>query len=236
MQATAKQELKNKLSFHCLVVIVDSKIRDKVNEFLNDSKVTIFYQMHGVGTVSSDFLNLCGLGGIHKSITLCFVPKAQTKIILAEMNQALQLHKKGTGIAVSIPVNGLQGWLYKLLASNVQEQVEEDFKKEVKKMSETITHAMILVTLNSGYSDDVMYTARAAGATGGTILKGLKCSPEEVATHFGIPIQEEQEIIAIVTPKDKKNDIMSAISKQHGISTPAHGIVLSLPVDGIMGL
>lgn len=236
MQDTAMQASKNRLSFHCLVVIVDSNIREKVNEFLNDSKIPIFYQMHGVGTVSSDFLNLCGLGGIHKSIILCFVPTEQTKMVLAELNQALQLHKKGTGIAVSIPVNALQGWMYKLLTSNIQEQAEVEFEKEVKKMSETITHAMILVTINSGYSDDVMYTARAAGATGGTILKGLKCSPEEVATHFGIPIQEEQEIIAIVVPKEKKNDIMAAISKQHGVATPAHGITLALPVDGIMGL
>ena len=134
MQDTAMQASKNRLSFRCLVVIVDSNIREKVNEFLNDSKIPIFYQMHGVGTVSSDFLNLCGLGGIHKSIILCFVPTEQTKMVLAELNQALQLHKKGTGIAVSIPVNALQGWMYKLLTSNIQEQAEVEFEKEVKKM------------------------------------------------------------------------------------------------------
>ena len=78
---------------------------------------------------------------------------------------------------------------------------------------------MILVTINQGYSDDVMYTARAAGATGGTILKGLRCSPEEVAKHFGMALQEEQEVLAIVVPKDKKTEIMTAISKQHGIDT-----------------
>lgn len=157
-------------------------------------------------------------------------------MILAEMNQALKLHKKGTGIAVSIPVSGLQGWLYKILNSDAQEQIQEQIEREVKKMSETITHAMILVTINPGYSDDVMYTARAAGATGGTILKGLRCSPVEVAKRFGIPVQDEQEIIAIVVPKEKRNDVMAAISKDHGITTPAHGITLSLPVDAIMGL
>lgn len=229
-------ELKKRLTYRCLVIIVDSKIRDKVNEFLTDSHIPIFYQMHGVGTVSSDFLNIFGLGDPHKSITFCFVPKERTTLLLAEMNQALQLHKKGTGIAVSIPVSGLQGWLYKLLNSNVQEQIQETIEKEVKKMSETITHAMILVTINQGYSDDVMYTARAAGATGGTILKGLRCNPAEVSKHFGLPIQEEQEIIAIVVPKEKRTEVMSAISKDHGISTPAHGIILSLPVDAIMGL
>ena len=72
-------------------------------------------------------------------------------------------------------------------------------------MSEPITHAMILVTINQGYSDAVMNTARAAGATGGTILKGLRCSPGKSAVIFGITIQEEQEIVAIVVPKDKKH-------------------------------
>lgn len=157
-------------------------------------------------------------------------------MLLAEMNQALQLHKRGTGIAVSIPLSGIQGWLYKVLGSGSLDSSEPEIEKEVKKMSETITHAMILVTINQGYSDDVMYTARAAGATGGTILKGLRCSPEEVAKHFGMALQEEQEVLAIVVPKDKKTEIMTAISKQHGIDTPAHGISFALPVDAIMGL
>ncbi len=228
--------MQNKTAFRCLVIIVDFNIREKLTEFLMDSKIPIYYQMHGIGTASSDFLNLCGLGDTHKAIMLCFVPKNRTKLLLAEMNQALQLHKKGTGIAISIPLNGMQGWLYKLINNADSEQTETELENEVKKMNDTITHAMILVTINHGYSDSVMCTARAAGATGGTILKGLRCSPTEVSTHFGIPLQDEQEIVAIVVPKDKKTDIMTAISSQHGIDTPAHAVAFSLPVDAIMGL
>lgn len=235
MQEMTMQDIKKRQAFRCLVIIVDSNIREKVTEFLSDSHIPIYFQMHGVGTVSSEFLNLCGLGDTHKSVTLCFISKKQTKLLLAEMNQALQLHKKGTGIAVCIPLNALQGWLYKLLVGNMQEQLEEN-ETEAKKMNESITHAMILVAINQGYSDDVMYTARTAGATGGTILRGLKCSPIEAATHFGLPLQEEQEVIAIVVPKEKRSAIMAAISKEHGISTPAHGITLSLPVDAMIGL
>ena len=192
--------------------------------------------MHGIGTASSEWLELCGLGSIQKSITLCFIPNERKKILLAEMNQALSLHKKGTGIAVSIPMNGMQGFLYKLLNEHTAESDRDDVEKEVKKMSETITHAIILVTINQGYSDAVMNTARAAGATGGTILKGLRCSPGKSAVIFGITIQEEQEIVAIVVPKDKKTEIMQAISSAHGMDSPAHGVAFSLPVDGIMGL
>ncbi len=231
-----KHNTPHKPTFRCLVIIVDTSIRSRLAEFLTDSNVPIYYQMHGIGTANSDFLNLCGLGDTNKTIMICFVPKHRTKMLLAEMNQALQLHKKGTGIAISIPLNGAQGWLYKLLSTTDPEQNELGLEHEVKKMSETITHAMILVTARHGYSDDIMRTARTAGATGGTILKGLRCSPAEVATHFGISLQDEQEIVAIVVPKEKKNEIMTAISNQHGINTPAQGIVLSLPVDAIMGL
>ncbi len=231
-----KHNTPHKPTFRCLVIIVDTSIRSRLAEFLTDSNVPIYYQMHGIGTANSDFLNLCGLGDTNKTIMICFVPKHRTKMLLAEMNQALQLHKKGTGIAISIPLNGAQGWLYKLLSTTDPEQNELGLEHEVKKMSETITHAMILVTAKQGYSDDIMRTARAAGATGGTILKGLRCSPAEVATHFGISLQDEQEIVAIVVPKEKKTEIMTAISNQHGINTPAQGIVLSLPVDAIMGL
>ncbi len=231
-----KHNTPHKPTFRCLVIIVDTSIRSRLAEFLTDSNVPIYYQMHGIGTANSDFLNLCGLGDTNKTIMICFVPKHRTRMLLAEMNQALQLHKKGTGIAISIPLNGAQGWLYKLLSTTDPEQNELGLEHEVKKMSETITHAMILVTAKQGYSDDIMRTARAAGATGGTILKGLRCSPAEVATHFGISLQDEQEIVAIVVPKEKKTEIMTAISNQHGINTPAQGIVLSLPVDAIMGL
>ena len=223
-------------AFRCIIIIVDYKIRERLVEFLADSHIPIHYQMHGIGTASSEFLNLCGLGDTHKSITVCFVPRPRTRMLLAEMNQALQLHKKGTGIAISVPVGGMQGWLYKLLEAGREEDGGEDTEREGKKMSETITHAMILVSINQGYSDDVICTARAAGATGGTILKGLKCSPTEAAQRFGISLQEEQEILVIVAPQDKKAQIMGAISREHGAASPAHGITVSLPVDAIMGL
>ena len=62
MQDHTMQHKKKMPAFRCLVIIIDSNIRDKLTEFLTDASIPIYYQMHGVGTVSSDFLNLCGLG------------------------------------------------------------------------------------------------------------------------------------------------------------------------------
>lgn len=227
-----------KPSFRCVVIIVDANIRDKVSEFMADSHIPIFYQMHGVGTASSEFLSLCGLGDTQKNITLCFVPTERTKSILAEMNHALRLHRKGTGIAISIPISGIPGFLFKIIDEPASDDIsgKMNTERDIKKMSETITHALILVTVSQGFSDDIMSTARAAGATGGTIMRGLRNRPEEVAKGFGISLQEEQEIVLIVVPQAKRTEILSAITAQHGPATPAHGIAISLPVDGIAGI
>ena len=88
----------------------------------------------------------------------------------------------------------------------------------------------------SGYSDDVVDAARNAGAKGGTVMKGRRRSSEQVSHHFGISMQEEQDFVMIVVPRDKKNETMAAITGVCGLGTDAHGIVLALPVDEVMGL
>ena len=53
---------------------------------------------------------------------------------------------------------------------------------------------------------------------------------------MGMPMQDEQDIAMIIIPRDKRQEIMSAISAKCGLKTPAQGIVLSLPVDETLGL
>lgn len=221
------------LAIRCVVIIIDTNSRTALTDFLDEAGISMYYQTHGIGTASSDFLNLCGLGDTRKTVVMCFVPKQRAHMLLAELNQALGLHRRGTGIAVSIPLGGLQGWMYKLFEGKEVRDMEQS---TTQNKQQKITHAMLLISVNQGYGEEVMRTARAAGATGGTILKGLRCLPDEAARHFGIPVQEEMEIISIVTPAGIRTEIMSAISAQHGINSPAHGIVTALPVDAISGL
>lgn len=95
---------------------------------------------------------------------------------------------------------------------------------------------LIIAIVNSGYSEKVMELARSAGATGGTILHGRGTGTEEAAKFFGITIQEEKEIILIVSQKEKKQAIMSNIASAVGIDTAGHGITFSLPVEDALGV
>ena len=92
---------------------------------------------------------------------------------------------------------------------------------------------LILAICNSGNADDVMSTAKEAGARGGTIIHA-RGSAQKDAEHFlGITIQPEKDVIMIIVDDNSKAPIMQAISKNHGIGTKSHTVTISLPVDDL---
>ena len=103
-------------------------------------------------------------------------------------------------------------------------------------MKETSNYTALWISVAGGYGDDVVEAARSAGAKGGTMIKGKRCGAESAAQYLGIPMQAEQDFVMIVIPKDKKAEVMAAISDKCGLKTEAHGVVMSMPVDDVMGL
>lgn len=81
-----------------------------------------------------------------------------------------------------------------------------------------------------------MEAAKQAGATGGTILNARGVSKEKNETFFGFPLQEEKEIVAILTPEDQKKEIMENINRKCGLKSAAQAVVLSMPVEDVAGL
>ncbi len=74
---------------------------------------------------------------------------------------------------------------------------------EIKRES---AYAIIWVSVNSGFSDDVIDAAREAGAKGGTVMKGRRRNLAKVSQNFGLPLQDEQDFVMIVVPKAKKTE------------------------------
>ncbi len=56
--------------------------------------------------------------------------------------------------------------------------------------------SLILATVNQGFTDEVMDTARKAGARGGTIIRGRWVGEESFQQLSGVARQAEKEIIA----------------------------------------
>lgn len=218
---------KRKTALRLLLVIGDADTAQNVSQLLKRAHVPLQYQCRGQGTASSEILSLCGLGETAKALTAAIVRREEVKPLLKDLGRALCLRNRGTGIAVSIPINGMQASVVRLLDRNETEE---------QKVTTPSNHAIILAAVNQGFSDEVMDAAREAGATGGTVIRGRRRGLAETMRFWGISLQEEQEIIAIIAGREKRLEIMSAISRQYGPKSEAQGIVLSLPVEDIMGL
>lgn len=95
---------------------------------------------------------------------------------------------------------------------------------------------IVFTILNRGFSDLVMDSARKEGATGGTIITARGTASKEVERMFGLTISQEKEIIMILTTKENKNRIMTAICRSAGLNTQGKGITFSLPVDDVLGV
>ena len=92
------------------------------------------------------------------------------------------------------------------------------------------------LAIQMNVQNEVGETARKAGARGGTIIHARWAGSESVEEFYGITVQQEKEVIAIVSSAAKRKDIMEAINRNHGMKTEARGTVCSLAIEDIVRL
>lgn len=227
----------SRIGHQILLLITGMEAEKKIERSFEELHLPIYYQCIGEGTASSELLNVCGLCGTKRLVTIAVLPIPLADALFSSMSDHLRLERKGSGIAVTIPVTGIQDIIRKILAEQSGCELFSEKEREVVKMdAKDSAYSMILVAANYGYSDEIIDAARKAGAKGGTIIKGRRRGSESVMQFLGVTMQEEQEFIIMVVPKDKKTDIMVEISRACGLKTSAHGVVLAIPVEDIMGV
>lgn len=234
----------NRLAPRMVLIITSHEYRRKLEQTFQNFRIPIYYQCQGHGTAPSEMLDIFGLSGSSRLLTIGMLPKFLVRDLLDALQQRIPLHKRGGGIVLTIPITGLQRPLFQLMNDQLRETIDETIEQKIEErvcneMSDTQTgagYAAIWVALSNGYSSDAIDAARSAGAMGGTILKGRRQNSERISRKLGISMQEEEEFVIIVTPREKKAAVMNAISDACGLRTDAHGIILSLPVDEVIGL
>jgi len=90
---------------------------------------------------------------------------------------------------------------------------------------------LIVCIVNAGFSQNVMEAARAAGARGGTIVRGRGSANPEAEEFFNITIQPDKEIVLILVMASIKDTVLKAVYKNSGLPTEGQGIAFSLPVE-----
>lgn len=219
-------------SIRGLMIITTEKSANMATVIFKEEGLHVKYNILAEGTASSEILDMLGLGSTEKRLLMTLAMKNTAEAVLKKLHFELAMSRADGGIGFTLPITSASGALVQMIAEN--ERTEEEKKEEEKTMGNS--HTMITAILNRGFSNDVMKVAKEAGARGGTVIHSRQVIDEEDMGFWGMSMQEEKEMLLIITEIDKKLTIMKAITEQFGMHSEAKGIVVSMPIDTVMGI
>lgn len=215
-----------------IMSIVERGSGGKLVKLYQKNQVFTHIRFEGLGTATSEILDILGLGGSEKDIILSMTTRSAAAALLERLDDELRGAAPSRGIAFSIPMTAVSGLLAAFI--DLRTKPENEGSGTMDNQQKT---SMILVTVNQGCTGAVMDTARKAGARGGTIIRGRWAGDESFAQASGITtLQAEKELIFIVVPTDLRSGIMDAISREHGLRTEAGAMVTSVGVEQLVHL
>ena len=200
----------------------------KYMDMLSSKGIAFHMQMTAHGTAPSEMMDIFGLGNTDKDVVISYATRRQSNAYIEELTKDVGASTGYGGLMMCFRLSAINRLTAEIITRN---DPDSDEKGGVKAMANTHKQQLILITVNQGFTGQVMQTAKKAGAMGGTILRARLASAEKLEQYGDIAAQEEKEIIAILAPAGVASKIMEEVNKEHGFHTEACGTITALPVD-----
>lgn len=213
-----------------LISIVNTGDTEKLTAALGEVTRCLHYTFVCKGTAKPAVTDFLGLTEKDKSIVLSVIPESQEQHLLRAAVKSLKLYLAGKGIAFTMPLTSISTLIANAVKTDAVRQKGEN------KMDDSMRYEAIIAVYKQEFSDKVLSVARSAGAVGGTLIHSRTLSSTGVEQFVGISLGEETEILLILTKKAERNDIMRAIRDSAGLKTDGSAVVLSIPVDALVGI
>lgn len=204
---------------------------DNINllqKICHDLGLPISVILRGRGTAVRSMLDLLGLESNEKRVVISVADNEKLKKFIKEQKKNMFIGVPGHGIVVSVPIKSIGG-------KRTMEMLNADPRNIGEKPEFNPSYELIVAVANEGRMDMVMNAARAAGATGGTVLHGKGEGNKNEEKFYNVSIASEKEVILIVARKEQKSDIMRSILEKAGPNTEAETVVFSLPTSEVAG-
>ncbi len=226
--------------------IVKMKVLITIIECCNEKQLTDMYLehhipfhlvTHGLGTADSEMIDYLGLGETRKNLIISIIAETQVDSIFGLLSSKLNFEQPGKGVAFTMPLSCISAVMARLDKNQMAENlVNNEFDKKENIMKMERLYELIVIIVSQGFSDQAMEAARAAGASGGTVVHARGIGSSEAAKFLEISIQPERELILILAKCQDKANIMDRVNQAVGLTTKGKGILFTLPVDDTAGL
>ncbi|OSM00348.1 P-II family nitrogen regulator [Magnetofaba australis] len=95
---------------------------------------------------------------------------------------------------------------------------------------------VIVVTSRTDLTDRIVDAAKAAGATGATIINGRGAGIHEARTFFGLTLDVQRDVILMLLEQHLVEPVLAAASEAGEFAKPGTGIAFVLDVESVAGL
>lgn len=206
------------------LVIVESGKGSKVLEIARQSGVqggTIFL---GRGTASRNIIDRLGLSDRRKELVIMIAETEIATKAMDNISKVLKFEKPNHGIGYMEDVLNVWGTTSCTVGY-----------RDLRKGDDYVFNAIYTI-VNRGLADDVIDAAQGAGSMGGTVIHARGSGISERQKVFSITIEPEKEIVMILSPGDKTDDIVNAIRNKMKIDEPGKGIIYVTNVAKTYGI
>jgi len=211
------------MSYSLIVSIVPHDSGEFITDAARNAGASGASILMGRGTAANNILQLLGLGDTSKDIAYIIIEDSKMTEIIEAIVKASEEKKAHFGVLFTLDLGN-----FVKAGPDISSQLQEDPSRRQKndKGDDSMnTYQMINVIVNKGYAEDAMAAARKAGAGGGTIIGARGTAREDDAAFFGMKIVPEKEMLMILVPTDKKDDILQAITALPCFAEAGSGIV-----------
>ncbi len=212
-----------------LISVVNPAAMEQVCEIAAALDLPQTVTMLGHGTAAQSMLDLLGIESTEKRVIMTVANPEKTRQFIKNMRQQLYIGIPGHGIVIAVPIKSVGGGKTLVYLNNGEQQTAR-YTPELNSKYE-----LIIIVANEGRTDQVMNAARAAGATGGTVLHGKGSGSQNPKKFYNVSIASEKEVILMVAQSDRKAAIMQAVLHQAGPDSEAGAVLFSLPVSEVAG-
>ncbi len=98
-----------------------------------------------------------------------------------------------------------------------------------------MVYKSIVAMVKPNLTDEVILSAKKAGATGATIIAASGTGAHEAKTFFGLSLDVRTDVIIILVNEDKVKPVLTAIHEAGQFSKPGTGIAFVFAVEQFSG-
>jgi nitrogen regulatory protein PII len=95
---------------------------------------------------------------------------------------------------------------------------------------------IVFAPVKTHKTDPIVDAAKAAGATGATIIPARGTGMREAKTFFGLTLEDQTDIVMFLLEEHIVKPVLDAVKTAGEFDKPGTGIAFVLPVEQVLGL